>query len=116
MRCLCCQCVATCLRYPQRFLMQFGRVKPHGACHRLAVGKARPRRHQSITMLGRHLNKIAKHRIVPDFQRRYTRGIAITRLQLRNGLPPVATRNTQHVQRSIIALGDIAALRGICRR
>ena len=116
MRCLCSQRVVTCLRYPQRFLMQFGRVKPHGARHRLTVGKASPRRHQSIAMLGRHLNKIAQHRIVPDLKRGDTRGIAITRLQLRNGLPPVATRNTQHVQRSIIALGDIAALRGICRR
>ena len=116
MRRFCCQRMATCLRYPQRFLMQFGRVKPHGARHRLTVGKASPGRHQSIAMLGRYLNKIAKHRIVPDLKRGDARGIAIARLQLRNGLPPVATRNTQHVQRRIIALGDIAALRCVRRR
>ena len=116
MRRFCCQRVATCLRYPQRFFMQFGRVKPHSARHRLTVGKASPGRHQSIAMLGRHLDKIAKHRIVPDLERGDARCIAITRLQLRNGLPPVATRNPQHVQRRIIALGDIAALRRICRR
>ena len=107
------QRMATSLRDTHRFFMQFRRIEPHRARHCLPMGKACTRGHQRIAMFGRHLNKIAKNGIVPDFERGYARRIAITRLQLGNGLATITACNPQHIQSGIIAFGDIAALCGV---
>ena len=110
------QRMAASLRDADRFFMQFWRIEPHRPRHRLPMGKACPGGHQSIAMLGRHLDKIAKNGIVADFERRYARHIAITRFQLRDCLSSIAPRHPQHIQSRVIAFGDIAALRGVCGR
>ena len=107
------QRMAAGLRDADRFFMQFWRIEPHSARHRLPMGKACAGGHQCIAMLGRHLDKITQNGIVPDFERGYARRIAITRFQLRDRLSSIAPRNPQGVQSGIIAFGDIAALRGV---
>ena len=104
------------LDHPARLGMEVGRVEADHAGQRLAVGEARFRHHQPIGMAGADLNVIAEHRIVADFEGRDAGCLAITRFQGSDGAAPVAARRSQRVERGVIALGDIAALRGVERR
>src|SRR3546814_14902018 len=54
--------------------------------------------------------------IVADLERGDAGAVAILRFERCNRLAPVARGSAQGVERMIIALGDIAALRGVDRR
>ena len=77
------------LRDAHRLFMQLGRVEPYRASHGLPMGKAGSRCHQRVAMLGGHLDKIAKHSVMPDFERGDSSRFTIARLHLRNRLTPV---------------------------
>ena len=104
------------LRHAARRLVQIRRVEADDPRERLAVGKARFGCHQRIGMFRRHLDMIAEHAVVADLERGDAGAVAILRLQRGNRLAPVARGFAQRVERMIIALGDIAALRRIDRR
>src|SRR3546814_16388543 len=59
---------------------------------------------------------IAEHAIVADLERGDAGAVAILRFERCDRLAPVARGFAQGVERMIITLGDIAALRGVDRR
>jgi hypothetical protein len=91
-------------------------VEPHRTGHGLAVGKAAVRRHQPVGVLGRYLDEIAEHAVVADLQRGDTGLVAVFRLQRGDGAAGVARGLAQRVERVVVALGDVAALRPLGRR
>jgi hypothetical protein len=82
--------MAASLGDPRRLFVQLGRVEPDHARQRLPVGEAAVRRHQRIAMLGRHLDMIAEHAIVPDLERGDPGFRTIAGLKRGDRLPPVA--------------------------
>ena len=104
------------LDHAARFLVKIGRVEADDAGERLAMGEAAVRRHQPVGVLGRHLDMIAEHRIVPDFQRGDACGVAVSSFERGDRPAPVRRGIAQGIERGIIAFGDIAALGGIDRR
>ena len=116
MRRFCRQRMARRLRNPQCLLMQFRRVKPHCACHRLPMGKAAACRHQRVAIFRWYFDKIAEHAIVAYLQRGYARRGPIACLHRRHRTAAIAPGEPQAIQRGVIAFGDIAALVGFGRR
>ena len=104
------------LRHLGRDLVQIGRVEAHRPGHRLAVDKAAFGFHQSIGILRCDLDMIAEHAVMLDLQRGDTGTRAIVRLQRGDGTPAPCPRIAQIIERSVIALRDIAALHRIDRR
>ena len=104
------------LDHSARLGMEVGRIEADHAGQRLAMGEARIRRHQPVGVPGADLDMIAEHRIVADLERRNAGCLAVARLQRGDCAAAVAAGRPQRVERSIISLGDIAALGSIERR
>ncbi len=102
---------------PQRLLVQIGRVEADDAGQGLAVGEARIRRHQPVGVARRHLDMDSRaHCCAGSSASRCRSRLAVARLQRRDRAPPLAAGGAQGVERGVIALGDIAALRRVERR
>src|SRR3546814_4647699 len=72
----------------------------------LAMGEAAVGLHQLVGGAGGHLDMIAEHAIMPDFERGDAGLLAIFRLQRGDGAAAVPGEATQFVQRRVIAVGD----------
>src|SRR3712207_7691830 len=55
--------------FPYTTLFRAGRVEANDSRQSLPMGEAALGAHQPVGMLGRHLDMIAEHRIVPDLER-----------------------------------------------
>ena len=110
------QRVAAGLDHPRRLGVQVGRIEAHHPGQRLAMGEARPAPSAARRACAGNLDMIAEHRIVADLERRDAGRLAVAAFERGNRPPPIRRRGAQRVQRGVIALGDIAALRRIERR
>ena len=110
MRLLGGECAATGLGDAAGLLMQGEGIEAHGPRHGLAVGKAAVGSHQRLGPRGGHLDEIAQHTVVADFQRGHAGFVAIFRLQRGDGPAGMGGDMAQIVEIGVIARRDKAAL------
>ena len=97
--------------HPPRLLVQLWRVETNDAGERLAMREAAVGRHQSVGMPRRDFDVIAEHGIVPDLERRDSGQLAVPVLERGNCPATIRRGRPQGIERGVIALGDVAALR-----
>ncbi len=110
------QRMGTRLRDPPGLFMQVDRIETHHARQRLAMREAAVRLHQWIGGACGHFDMIAKHAIVPNFQRCDAGALAIACLQSSDRPPSVACHPPQFVQSRIVAVSNISAVGRLGRR
>jgi hypothetical protein len=91
---------------------KLGRGETDSAGEGLAVNeRGVPRRaHQLVAVLGGHLDEIAEHVVVPDFQRPDLGLVGIARLQGRNHAPRFVAQRPRLVEGFIIMRADKSAV------
>ena len=93
-------------------LAQFGRGEAHLAGQRLTMDE-RPierRSQQFLAVLGGHLDEIAEHVVVPNFQTAHARGFGVARLQRRDDPTRFVAQRTRFVERNVITRAHEAAV------